>query len=60
VQFIDGGSATDEELAEVCAKSIARYKIPKAFIRAPKVVCSPAGKADCRWAKTLAAESAPA
>ncbi|MDT5196623.1 MAG: 3-oxocholest-4-en-26-oate---CoA ligase [Mycobacterium sp.] len=54
VQLAEGGSATDEELVEVCQKSIARYKIPKAFIRTPKVVRSPAGKADYRWAKELA------
>ncbi len=54
VQFADGASATDEELAEVCRKAIARYKIPKAFIRSPKIMRSPAGKADYRWAKALA------
>jgi acyl-CoA synthetase (AMP-forming)/AMP-acid ligase II len=56
VQLAEGESATDEELAEVCQKSIARYKVPKAFIRTPKVVRSPAGKADYRWAKALAAD----
>ena len=57
VQFAEGASATDEELVEVCRKTIARYKIPKAFIRSPKIVRSPAGKADYRWAKQLAGES---
>ena len=57
VQLRDGGAASDEELAEVCGKSVARYKVPKAFIRAPKVVRSPAGKADYRWAKALATGS---
>ncbi len=56
VQFADGADATDEELVEVCRTSIARYKIPKAFIRTPKVVRSPAGKADYRWAKDVATE----
>jgi 3-oxocholest-4-en-26-oate---CoA ligase len=56
VQLAEGASATDEELAEVCGKSIARYKIPKAFVRMPMVVRSPAGKADYRWAKEVAAE----
>ena len=56
VQLAEGASATDEELVEVCGKHIARYKIPKAFVRTPKVVRSPAGKADYRWAKELAAE----
>jgi fatty-acyl-CoA synthase len=57
VQFADGSSATDDELVDVCTKSIARYKIPKAFIRTTKVVRSPAGKADYRWAKALATDS---
>ncbi|HET7742099.1 MAG TPA: acyl-CoA synthetase [Mycobacterium sp.] len=56
VQFADGSSATDDELVEVCQKSIARYKMPKAFIRTDKVVRSPAGKADYRWAKDLATD----
>lgn len=56
VQFAEGASATDEELAEVCRTAIARYKIPKAFIRSPKIMRSPAGKADYRWAKQLAGE----
>jgi 3-oxocholest-4-en-26-oate---CoA ligase len=56
VQLAEGRSATDEELAAVCRTQIASYKIPKAFIRTPKVVRSPAGKADYRWAKSIAAE----
>jgi fatty-acyl-CoA synthase len=56
VQFADGSSATDDELVEVCQKSIARYKMPMAFIRTDKVVRSPAGKADYRWAKDLATD----
>jgi fatty-acyl-CoA synthase len=56
VQFADGTSATDEELVEVCQRAIARYKVPKAFIRADKVMRSPAGKADYRWARDLATE----
>ena len=54
VQFADGADATDDELIEVCRTSIARYKIPKAFVRTPKVVRSPAGKADYRWARDVA------
>lgn len=57
VQFAEGATATDDELIEVCTRSIARYKIPKAFIHTEKVVRSPAGKADYRWAKAVAAES---
>ncbi|GAB7069824.1 acyl-CoA synthetase [Mycobacterium hodleri] len=58
VQFADGADATDDELVEVCRTAIARYKIPKAFVRVPKVVRSPAGKADYRWAKEIATSSA--
>ena len=54
VQFAEGKSATDSELVEVCNQHIARYKVPKAFIHTEKVMRSPAGKADYRWAKTIA------
>ncbi|CDO05412.1 acyl-CoA synthetase [Mycolicibacterium cosmeticum] len=54
VQLAEGASASDEDLAEVCGRTVARYKIPKAFLREPKIVRSPAGKADYRWAKTVA------
>ncbi len=60
VQFADGRSAADDELVEVCHKSIARYKVPKAFIRADSIVRSPAGKADYRWAKAVATGEKPA
>jgi fatty-acyl-CoA synthase len=56
VQFADGKSATDEELADACRAFIAQYKVPKAFIRTPKVVRSPAGKADYRWANAIASQ----
>jgi len=57
VQFAEGRSATDAELADACRAHIAQYKLPKAFIRTDKVLRSPAGKADYRWAKGLAVES---
>jgi len=57
VQLAEGKTATDEELAEACRPHIAQYKIPKAFVRTDHVVRSPAGKADYRWAKALAAEA---
>ena len=50
-------SASDDELIEICDQAIARYKVPKAFIRIDKVVRSPAGKADYRWAKEVAMQS---
>ena len=49
------GSATDEtELLEECARHIARYKLPKAFVFRDELVRSPSGKADYRWAKEQA------
>ena len=57
VQFSENRSATDEELAEACRQHIADYKVPKAFIRSEKIVRSPAGKADYRWAKAIATGS---
>ncbi|MCW1958541.1 MAG: acyl-CoA synthetase [Mycobacterium sp.] len=53
VQLAEGKSATDAELADACRAHIADYKVPKAFIRVDKVVRSPAGKADYRWAKSV-------
>ena len=55
VQFAENRSATDDELVAACRAHIADYKIPKAFVRTEKVVRSPAGKADYRWAKAMAA-----
>jgi len=54
VQFAENRSATDAELADACRTHIADYKIPKAFIHSEKIVRSPAGKADYRWAKAIA------
>jgi 3-oxocholest-4-en-26-oate---CoA ligase len=54
VQFAEGATASDDELVDTCGKSIARYKIPKAFVRTERIVRSPAGKADYRWAKEVA------
>jgi fatty-acyl-CoA synthase len=51
-----GGAVPDEAalLAEA-EKHVARYKLPKAFVFVPEIVRSPAGKADYRWAKQVAA-----
>ncbi|HEV3227371.1 MAG TPA: acyl-CoA synthetase [Acidimicrobiales bacterium] len=47
----------EQALLDECAKHIARYKFPKRFIFVDTVVRSPAGKADYRWAKEVAASS---
>ncbi len=43
----------DDALLAAAAERIARYKLPKAFVRVEVVVRSPAGKADYAWAKGL-------
>lgn len=55
VQFAEGVSTSDAELADACRRHIADYKVPKSFIVVPHVVRSPAGKADYRWASSVAA-----
>jgi fatty-acyl-CoA synthase len=52
---IAAGPGIEAELLDESAKHIARYKLPKAFVFVDHVVRSPAGKADYRWAKQLAA-----
>ena len=52
------GADVERSLLDESAKHIARYKLPKDFIFVDKVVRSPAGKADYRWAKETAAKSA--
>jgi fatty-acyl-CoA synthase len=41
-------------LLDETAKHIARYKLPKEFIYVDHIVRSPSGKADYRWAKSIA------
>ena len=45
---------TDDSIIAVAAERIARYKLPKAIVRVPTVVRSPAGKADYGWARRIA------
>jgi 3-oxocholest-4-en-26-oate---CoA ligase len=60
VQLAAGASTEEQELIGVCSERIARYKLPKAIIFVDHIVRSPAGKADYRWAKDLAAGTAVA
>ena len=55
VQRTAGMEVTEAELLEEAAKHVARYKLPKAFVFVDKVLRSPSGKADYRWAKSVAA-----
>ena len=44
----------DEDLRAAAAATLARFKLPKGFVRVPQLVRSPAGKADYRWARDTA------
>ena len=57
VQLTDGATSDDAALEAHAGRSIARYKLPKAWIVVDEVVRSPSGKADYRWAKELAAST---
>ena len=43
-----------EELVEHCRTKIAGYKVPRELHLVDEVVRSPSGKADYRWAKSIA------
>lgn len=55
VQLRLGVTATVDELNAEAARHIARYKVPKHYVFVDQIVRSPAGKADYRWAKEIAA-----
>ncbi|HEX4821466.1 MAG TPA: acyl-CoA synthetase [Acidimicrobiales bacterium] len=55
---VSPSAEVEQSLLDECAKHIARYKLPKAFVFVDTVVRSPAGKADYRWAKETAAAPA--
>lgn len=52
-----GSTVTDDELLAEAATHVARYKLPKAFVRVDSIVRSPSGKADYRWAKEIVGRS---
>ncbi len=59
VQLRVGHDAVDdEELRHAAEAHIARYKLPKAFVRVPLVERSPSGKPDYRWAVEVATGAA--
>jgi acyl-CoA synthetase (AMP-forming)/AMP-acid ligase II len=55
VALAAGAGAEAEELIAHAAKSLARYKLPKAIVFRPVIERSPSGKADYRWAREQAA-----
>jgi acyl-CoA synthetase (AMP-forming)/AMP-acid ligase II len=58
VQLREGFTVGPEELLGECEHHIARYKLPKAILFVDRVLRSPAGKADYRWARRTAEDAA--
>lgn len=56
VQLRDGTDVSIADLLDECGRHVARYKLPKDIIFVDQVVRSPAGKADYRWARSVAEE----
>jgi 3-oxocholest-4-en-26-oate---CoA ligase len=50
VALAEGADASADELVAHAAKSLARYKLPKAVVFRSVIERSPSGKADYRWA----------
>ena len=57
VQLRPGTDPSDDDLRAAVAAHLARYKLPKAFVRVAKVQRSPSGKPDYRWAAEQAGDS---
>ena len=51
-----GERPSKEALHAAASEHIAAYKLPKAFVFVEKILRSPSGKVDYRWAKATAAE----
>jgi fatty-acyl-CoA synthase len=56
VQLREGSDATVEDLLAECDLHIARFKRPKAIRFVERIMRSPSGKADYRWARAQAVE----
>ena len=54
VRLAEGPRPSEEELREVARAHLAPYKIPKRFVFVDRIVRSPSGKADYRWAQAAA------
>jgi acyl-CoA synthetase (AMP-forming)/AMP-acid ligase II len=54
VKLRDGATASADDLLAECARHLARYKLPKAFVFSDEIVRSPSGKPDYRWAEAMA------
>jgi fatty-acyl-CoA synthase len=54
VRVREGHIVNEEALRHEAERHIARYKLPKAFVFVDHIERSPSGKADYRWATTIA------
>jgi fatty-acyl-CoA synthase len=54
VRIRSGHDVADSDLLSEAARHIAQYKLPKAIVHVSEIVRSPSGKADYRWAKSIA------
>jgi acyl-CoA synthetase (AMP-forming)/AMP-acid ligase II len=60
IQLAAGGQGSEAELRTHLAHRLARYKLPKCWVFVNEVQRSPSGKADYRWARSVAEKaSAP-
>jgi fatty-acyl-CoA synthase len=57
VELRGEASASEEDLRRAAEAQIARFKLPRAFVFVDRILRSPAGKADYRWAKQRAEEA---
>jgi 3-oxocholest-4-en-26-oate---CoA ligase len=57
LQLAAGGQVTEAELQAHLAQRLARYKLPKCWVLVNQVQRSPSGKADYRWARSVAGEA---
>jgi len=57
VQLRPGHRPGEEELKATANQHITRFKLPKAFVYVDRIVRSPSGKADYRWARQTATEA---
>ncbi len=55
VALRDDAAVDDTELIATAGRHLARYKLPRSVVRVDEVVRAPSGKADYRWARSVAA-----
>jgi 3-oxocholest-4-en-26-oate---CoA ligase len=60
VQLRDGATLEPIDLREYAAKSLARFKAPRAIALCDRIVRYASGKPDYRWARTVAADAVDA